>query len=644
MRTVLVFLVLALLLHPVLRSYKQSVSPPVAVILLDDSESVLLGTRPDSLKKLFLNVKLLKTKLEEAGTEVYLQTFNFKTPEDSVVYSGRSTNLDAVLTKLQGDFDNQNLTDIYLASDGIVNVGADPSTRNFPFRINTIRTGDPTIRRDISISEVRLNKIAFTGNTFPVQVQVRGRQIARQPLEVKILENGKVLMAKSISLPNSGIADVLFELKAGRKGMHQYLVEVSPVAGEVTTRNNQRNIFIEVVDEKQRVLIASSSPHPDVKAIREALSGIDQIEVTTIIGGKDAWKGGAWNLVILHQLPDRQGTFGPEVGQLLKGNTAVFVVTGSQTDFNRLRSQAGSWLQVQTGGNAFEEMGGSFSPDFQRYTYSDKWKKVIESLPPLISPVNGYKFKGLAETILNQRLGKSVTPTPLLALDLGNQPKRGIFWGEGLWLWRQNEYASNQNFEATDNLIQKTIQLLLSADKKQRLKIQLAQTELFDNEQATFMAETYNQIFEPLYDQKIDLSIVRQDGKRLDYSFFNSASRNSFSTAALAAGTYKYTAKAVIGGKTESDMGEFQVKPNELEAQELQANHRLLLDLAQQTGGKSSGIMNMESIVPLEDESPKASIEFIESDDPILNFPLVLVLLLVLACSEWAIRKWNGAL
>jgi hypothetical protein len=112
----------------------------------------------------------------------------------------------------------------------------------------------------------------------------------------------------------------------------------------------------------------------------------------------------------------------------------------------------------------------------------------------------------------------------------------------------------------------------------------------------------------------------------------------------LASGTYTFTAKCQINGKTEIDKGEFLVKANELESQELQANHALLFDLAQRNGGTSTGVANLQSLIPNESNKPKPLISFTDWDENVLSLWWVLAVLLTLASTEWFVRKLNGSL
>ena len=645
LRTFLLFLVLALLLNPLIKKFRQTVLPPVALILIDDSQSVVLGSNPDSLSLFRSEIKLAKEGLQKSGYQVFVSGLEKDINVDSLFsFNIKESAIYRKLKGLEEEFDNQNLSRVILASDGITNVGADLSGVAFPFSISTIKLGNPYSRKDLIVSQVRVNKVGFLGNSFPVSVQVKGKKLEGSPIFVSISDNGKVLESKTANIGNNSLANLEFQIKASSKGIKQYSVEVKAIAGELTIANNKRQAFIEIVDGRQKVLLLASTPHPDIQAIKSALEPLNQFELTTIVGGLDAYKAADYNLIILHQLPDRTGTFASQVSQFLKGNTATFLICGSGTDINKLRLESSSWLSLQGFGGPMDEITTGFNSDFQRFQFDENWKNTLNDLPPIKSPGLGYGFKSGAEVILQKKLGKAIIPTPLLAVSMNTNPKRGVFWGEGLWLWRMNEFAQNENFAATDNLLQKTIQLLVSADKKQGLKVYLAQNEISEGESANFFAETYNQLYEQVYNQKVQIVLQKNGGKKLTYSFFNSQTNSSLITEGLVAGTYSYVATSQINGKTETDKGEFIVKANELESQELEANHGMLEDIAKANNGTSVGIGSIKSLIPNGDEKPKPLISFTDWEENILSLWWILVVLIGLASTEWFVRKLNGSL
>jgi hypothetical protein len=645
LRSTLLFLILALLLNPLIRNFKEALLPPISVILVDNSQSVALGSHPDSLSLFQKNLWKLKTNLESKGTQVVVTGLRKDIKSDSAIsFLERESDIEKALKRIQNQFDNQNLTQVILASDGIANIGADPQQSEFPFSIQTIALGNPVSRKDLLISRIRNNKVAFLGNTFPVIAQIRGRKLAGSQVLVDLAENNQILQTKTVQLAANEFGEVEFQLKASSKGIHQYQISVRPMDGELTLLNNKKATYIEVVEGKQKVLLAAAAPHPDVKALRSAIQTLDQVELTTVIGSKDDWKTGSYNLIILHQLPDRWGNFGAQVSQVLKGNTPVWVFAGPGTDINRLKSEANTWLNIQGYGSGTDEGTGLFYPEFQRFSFEENWKKTIQNFPPISSPVSTYQFRGPAEIILQQKLGKATTNNALLAVDLNGQPKRGVFWGDGIWLWRLNDFAINENTNAVDNLIQKTVQLLLSSDKKQQLKVYLSQSEILAGEQPQFIAETFNQVFEPIFNQKINLEIRRRDGKRFQYSFFNTPSNSGLIAESLPEGAYTYLASTQIGGKSQTDAGEFIVRPNELESQDLEANHLVLQNIARNNDGNFVSVASMGRLAQSPESKAKPMIEFTDWDENILSKSWVLVFIILIASIEWFVRKWNGSL
>lgn len=643
-RTLLYFLIMAFFLNPMVRNFKKAVLPPVTVLLVDNSQSVSLGSSPDSLKILRENLKVLKENLTSKGVQVVFTDLKKDLVSDSgLVFQDNQTHLESALERIKEQFQNQNLSQVILASDGIFNTGQDPSQLQYPFRVQTIRLGNPRPRKDLQIIGLRHNQVSYSGNIFPVVAQIKGRKLTGSSVTVELMEKGKLLQSQTLTIQPNELAEAAFQLKAETKGIHQYMVNVKPVEGELTLLNNRKSFYVEVVDSKQKVLLLASAPHPDIKAIRAALGTLEQLELTTIVGGKDDYKPGSYNLIILHQVPDRWGTFAEPVSQFLKGNTPVWLITGINFDQNRLRKEASEWMNLQGYGSGTDEVSGKYNSDFQRIIFEDSWKKTIEGLPPINSPVSIWNMKGPSEIILQQRLGKAITPNPLMAISLNGALKRAVFWGDGIWLWRMNEYALQQKTEAVDNLIQKTVQLLISSEKKQRLRVFPARQEWIAGEQPEFFSKTFNQVFEPIFDQKIDLEIRNRDGKRYSYSFFNHSSQSGYRVESLPEGQYQFVASCTLNGKKETDSGEFIVKANDLESQDLEANHSLLERLATNHGGKSVFVAQMNQLLNGSEED-KPLIEFTDWDENLLSKTWILLVLIGLACTEWFIRKWFGQL
>ncbi len=604
-----------------------------------------MTTSPDSLRLFRQNLNRLKEELEKAGSKVFVEDLNGAVPSsDSIRYSNQNSNLEAAVRRIREAFDGQNLNQLILASDGIINQGGDLQDLNASFRVHSIGLGNPKQSRDLTIRDLRYNKTTFLGNQFPVQVEILGTGLKSNSIGISLLENGKLLEKRQVSLSPSGLASAEFMLKADKKGLHEYVVSLDAQEGEITLENNRRIFFIEVATNRQKVLLLAASPHPDLKAIRSALEPLEQIELSTCIGGLDAFRPDSYNLVILHQLPDKQGNFATQVNQYLQGSgTAVWLIGTSFTDFGKLRSSAASWLGIGNSIGRHEESGNQFDETFQGYLFEEEYRKILGELPPVKVPGTSFTWKGSSETVIRQLIGRVSTPTPLLSVQDGKGVRRAVFWGDGLWLWRLNEFGRSEKTLAVDNLIQKTALLLLSDSRKKQLVVTGNADEYAESEVPAFRIETFNQLMEPVYDQKVGFRVTGNSGKSFDYQFVTATGNPQFRIQSLPPGAYHYAASARIDGKDAADEGNFIVRAFDLEARELAANHALLQELARKGKGRFTGINGMMQLAAAS-EIPPPTIEFTEWNENLLGLKTLLIILLSLLCLEWLYRKFFGVL
>src|SRR5262249_48248150 len=155
---------------------------------------------------------------------------------------------------------NRNVGAVVVASDGLYNSGSNPlyfsGTLKAP--VYTIALGDTNAQKDLLIGEIRYNKTAFLNNTFPVEVTVKRRQLGGTSTVLTVKEDSASLFSKQFTVTGNKFQQVIpVYLDAKKKGIHHYEVAIQPVAGEVTTANNRKDIYVEVEETKRKVLIVA---------------------------------------------------------------------------------------------------------------------------------------------------------------------------------------------------------------------------------------------------------------------------------------------------------------------------------------------------------------------------------------------------
>ena len=64
---------------------------------------------------------------------------------------------------------------------------------------------------------------------------------------------------------------VTFQTSSTLKGVQHYVVDAQILKGEFTPRNNRRDVYLDIIDGKEKVLVLALATHPDIKAIRTVL-------------------------------------------------------------------------------------------------------------------------------------------------------------------------------------------------------------------------------------------------------------------------------------------------------------------------------------------------------------------------------------
>ena len=106
----------------------------------------------------------------------------------------------------------------------------------------------------------------------------------------------------------------------------------------------------------------------------------------------------------------------------------------------------------------------------------------------------------------------------------------------------------------------------------------------------------------------------------------------------------KYSFLAKVNGSEMSKRGGFDVKAIQLEQLHTVANHKLLFQLSNNSGGKLFYLNQLDEVATTINQSKDnyTSISVAEKLKGIINIPWILLLLLALISFEWFIRKYNG--
>ncbi|MFM9945669.1 MAG: vWA domain-containing protein [Bacteroidia bacterium] len=637
-----------LLLNPLLKYISSEVEKPIVVLAFDNSESII--NQADSAiyrKKLS---EFYKSFQKQIGDEIKVQPYLFgDRPEvaDKPNFKGKQTDISALFAELSNVYSGSNVGGMVLISDGIYNKGSNPvyASKNTRVPVFTVGLGDTITKKDLKISNIRTNSIAYLNNTFPAIIDVQANKCAGEDYTLTILNGeNKVFETRLSSSGTSDFKSVTLDLEASKPGVLHYTVLLSKLNNEVTWLNNRRDFFIEVIDARQKIWIAARSPHPDISAFKQAIESNKNYQVEVDITGNPSLdKADDYDLVILHQLPS-SGNHVPFIEGLKAKRIPLLFVMGRQMNMAFFNSLKVGLTFSQTGGG-YNQTTGIMNTDFNLFENTDAVKSNVPYFPPFSVPFGTFGFKDKNQTMVYQQIGSVKTDQPLIYFNDEENNRYGFFTGEGFWRWRLIDFDRNNNHDVSNDVVCKSVQYLVARNDKRKFRVYAIENTFYENEPVIFNAEYYNQSYELVNKPEVKMTLTNDKGKNYTYNYSRTANAYKLDAGILAPGKYSYTARVISGGNNETVKGIVIVKPLQLEYTETKANHDLLKQLASATGGKFIPFSDLDKLAEWIKKQGTVKPVMYEQKDyrDLINQKWMFFLILILMTTEWFVRKRNGA-
>lgn len=634
-----------LLFGPLIRQSQNSRESPTIIFALDNSQSISEIEDSASLSDFQNRITSLQQEFVDKGYFTEIRTLQGKSPENTTIqFNGISSNLNEMLQGIQNDYESRNLSNVLLFSDGLYNLGNNPAFHPYNFPISTIGLGDTTQRPDLNLNAILYNKIAYEGNKFPIVADLFSYNLAGKTITLQLEKNRSVIAQKQIKINNQNQFDqVEFLVDANESGMKRYTLRALPVIGEFTVSNNVKDAFIDIIDGKQKILLLATAPHPDIKAIKNALESNDNYEVVTHIKGLNDYVEDKYDAVVLHQVPDKRKKYTALLNKIQGEKIPAFFIYGNQSDVKAFNELNGA-VKIQTTSYQRDNVFPIYNPDFSKFLYDADNIEALNNFPPVKVPFANYEILPQSEVMLYQKVGKVSTQKPLLLIQRTNEWSSAVLLGEGIWSWRLQEYAKNQSHNAFDEMISKIIQFLSTKEDKRKFKVYPIKNEYLNNESLVFETEVYNDIFEQTYGHKIDLRIRDDQNNTSSYSYVTSDKNSRYRVSGLENGIFTYQASALINEKNETSFGSFTVKDLQIETTKLTADHNLLRNVAVQNGGafyEKNQLDQLQEDILNQDVISK--IYHSETYLSIINMKWGFFILIIFICAEWFLRKFYGS-
>ena len=220
-RTLMVFrfisisIISFMLLSPLLKSVQHSVENPVIIFAQDNSQSITLGK--DTVGGGAGMETRIASLIDDLEEDFEVRTFSFSDGVNEgldLSMEGKQTDMSLLFDELITRFSNRNVGALIVSSDGLYNSGMNPlyASEKIKFPIYTIALGDTNVRRDLFIRKVNFNRIAFLGNTFPIEIVMGANQCRGLKSVLTVAQSGDMVFSKNIDITDDQFSEIFLRI------------------------------------------------------------------------------------------------------------------------------------------------------------------------------------------------------------------------------------------------------------------------------------------------------------------------------------------------------------------------------------------------------------------------------------------------
>lgn len=643
LRAIFIFLILALLLNPLIKHRSNEILKPIVVIAQDDSKSIVYTKDSAYYQGKYLEkINELAQDLS-SNCEVKIMPFSSNMRDDlDITFDGDKTDIANVFSEISSRFAGSNLGAVILATDGIYNYGQNPyylKSMNYP--VYCIAMGDTSHQKDILIKDAIHNNVVFLGNKFPVRIAYSSEKCQESVAQLTVFQDGKTVVSTKIDIVNSQIQMIDLEIPAEKVGTSHYRAVISHLKDEINFENNEFDFFVDVIDKRNKMMLISEAPHPDVGAICSALKNNPDIELEVKYADDKNISLNECSLVIFNQLPSEKHPVADIFAQADKKSIPRIFILGTQTSYPLFDKQNTSF-KTNVYYNSYDEALPIFNSNFS--TFAIENPDYFRQLSPLESIYGKFSFLGETKVLLTQKINGIETDRPMIALSERDGRKECFIVGEGLWKWRLDDYRFNSTHDNFNSLINKLVQFTMQKQLEENFVVNAK--HIYDgSENVVITAEFYDDTYSLVPELEVKLSVSDSTGTKYDYVFDPSGQTYRIDLGKMSSGKYSCEASIVFDGNEFKKSKSFFVRNLNRESMSLSADHRLLAYIAEETGGviyDSKDFSHIKDEI-LQHSNVKKVIYQHEKISDISDLWMIFFIILLFATTEWFFRKfWGG--
>jgi len=622
-------LLLMLLLSPILYYTRHKNIAPRILVLEDTSQSMNLKhnsfTKAQHLKPLWQEIE---KKLEASGYEVIHKTFANGLEGDKT-----NTLLAPALKELSQQKMLTNLEGVVLATDGWLRDESLSAVQQLgcPFYVLADSTQNPA--PDLAIVNVRSNRYAYRNEPNTIRAEISSQNYSGSA-EVRLLMANKIISRQSLKLEKGITANVDFTHKFNSIGFFPWKVEVATLPNESQINNNLYPGAIEVLAEKQRIILISDKPAWDNKFTLDAIATNNRWIAESYLNRNGHLYSGE---VLVNKLEPEN------LAAIIIINNGMLNLDSATASFLQNAYNKGTGILYQ--GLPVNELAALLP--IQKSNITTSYQGFLVPSPastnyPMLSSitVNAKDIPPLDYYYVTTKQGSEVLATinnpqnsPAIVVQTSGTARSLAFATLNLWRWQMQSGG-----EGYTKLISNCLTWL--SNKSTSSYNAIYNNSYFQGEEIRIRLRSEDEIRQSRLDVNPRIRILDKNNKEVYTDFLKREGDEYTINLQLAEpGTYSFEISDQETGK--STKGKFELSETSIETRDYGYNLSLLSWLANETGGKLLFKSNLNTYQPVP-AKPFAQIS--RKEIPLYKKWYVISLFILTFCTELFFRRRWGLL
>ncbi len=213
--------------------------------------------------------------------------------------TGTETRLGQALAQLIQDERNAPVSGIVVFTDGGQNAGLSPDVAvqlaaEARFPIFPVGLGIDRLPTNVRVADLLAPERAYPGDRYTVTGLIQAQGMAGRVVAVQLLirdnasngqpGTGNLLETRQITLGDgSEVLPVRFDIAPDRTGRHTLVLRVDDAADDRNPDDDMREVEVEVIDRKTRVLLLAGGPTREYQFLRNVLYRDQSVEVDILL-------------------------------------------------------------------------------------------------------------------------------------------------------------------------------------------------------------------------------------------------------------------------------------------------------------------------------------------------------------------------